>query len=408
MATSSRRIHAVVGLTITLDLMGLGLILPLKPFFAESFGASAVQVTLLTACFALAQMLFAPLWGRASDRFGRRPVILTSIAINACAYLAFAAAETLTALFLARIVAGFASASIPAAQAVISDTTPAGKRASGMGIIGAAFGIGFIIGPVLGGTLAQLDPRAPALVAAALAAVNFLMAARWLPETRPVRAALPTVTDAAPPQTWLPPAFWRLVGLLLMVKAAMALTEQCVGLLIEQTWVTAGPPETIVAQAAGLTSVVLVAVGLVAVAVQTLVIGRAVTRLGEGTVIAVGATLSGLAMLTVPLAVETRSFALLVVAFGLCAVGTSLLLPATMSALSQTVQTRHVGRAMGTAHAVSGLGRVVGPVCAGWLFQTAELAPFVLAAALFLVVPMVATVRASQPHTHGPAAQEGV
>ena len=143
------RTLGIVFFTVLLDLIGFGLIIPVQPFLAESLGAKASVVTLLGASFSLMQFIFAPFWGRLSDKIGRRPVLLISIFLSGLGYLAFGFAHQLTVLFLARMLSGFGGANIGAAQAIIADITTPENRAKGMGLIGAAFGLGFILGPVL-------------------------------------------------------------------------------------------------------------------------------------------------------------------------------------------------------------------------------------------------------------------
>src|SRR5437899_6493433 len=141
-------------LIVFVDLVGFGLVIPLLPFYALRFAASPQQVTLLLAVYSLMQLFTAPLWGRLSDRVGRRPVLMVSMAAAALAYLGLAFATALWMLFAARAFAGACAGNIAAAQAYIADATPPDQRAKGMGMIGAAFGLGFIIGPVVGGIVA--------------------------------------------------------------------------------------------------------------------------------------------------------------------------------------------------------------------------------------------------------------
>src|SRR5205823_1455614 len=166
----------ILFLIVFVDLVGFGLIIPLLPFYAERFGASPQLVTALLAVFSLMAMISAPLWGRLSDRIGRRPVLMASMAAAALAYLWLGLASELWMLFAARAFAGACAGNIAAAQAYIADVTPPEKRARGMGMIGAAFGLGFIIGPAVGGIVAGNDPatadlRTPGLIAAGLSLV---------------------------------------------------------------------------------------------------------------------------------------------------------------------------------------------------------------------------------------------
>src|SRR5437763_10329946 len=165
----------ILFLIVFVDLVGFGLIIPLLPFYAERFGASPQLVTALLAVFSLMAMISAPLWGRLSDRIGRRPVLMASMAAAALAYLWLGLASELWMLFAARAFAGICAGNIAAAQAYIADVTPPEKRARGMGMIGAAFGLGFIVGPVIGGIVAGSDLKTadletPGLIAAGLSA----------------------------------------------------------------------------------------------------------------------------------------------------------------------------------------------------------------------------------------------
>src|SRR5260221_2986884 len=169
----------VLFLIVFIDLVGLGLVIPLLPFYAERFGASPLQMTLLFAVYSLMSMLAAPVWGRLSDRVGRRPVLMASMAAAALAYFWLGFATQLWMVFAARAFAGICAGNIAAAQAYIADVTPPEKRARGMGMIGAAFGLGFIIGPVIGGVVAgsdlkTADLQTPGLIAAGLSATALL------------------------------------------------------------------------------------------------------------------------------------------------------------------------------------------------------------------------------------------
>src|SRR5271170_983371 len=181
-------------LIVFVDLVGFGLVIPLLPFYAVRFGASPQQVTLLLATYSLFQLFAAPLWGALSDRIGRRPVLMTSMAASALAYLWFGSASALWMLFAARALAGACAGNIAAAQAYIADVTTPENRAKGMGMIGAAFGIGFIIGPALGGMLAgsnveTANLRAPGIVACVLSVVALLGVILLLKESLPQGAA---------------------------------------------------------------------------------------------------------------------------------------------------------------------------------------------------------------------------
>ena len=180
----------ILFVTIFLDLLGFGLIIPLIPIYIQHYGGKPWTGGALLACFSLMQFIFSPIWGRTSDRVGRRPMILLSLIGSAISFMAFGAAPNLAVLFIARISAGIlSSASLPTAQAYIADVTPPDKRAGGMAMIGAAFGLGFALGPAISGPLSQhpvfgIAPLAmPAFFAAFMCACNFLFAVFKLPET---------------------------------------------------------------------------------------------------------------------------------------------------------------------------------------------------------------------------------
>jgi multidrug resistance protein len=178
----------IIFLTVFIDLLGFGIIIPLLPFYAEHFGGTALTVGLLGTSFSLMQFIFAPMWGRLSDRVGRRPVIMIGLFGSFVSYLVFGLANTLALLFVSRSFAGIMGATIPTAQAFIADTTTPENRARGMGIVGAAFGLGFIFGPAIGGFLSRWGHVVPPLFAASLSLANFGLAAFLLPESLKRRA----------------------------------------------------------------------------------------------------------------------------------------------------------------------------------------------------------------------------
>ena len=156
---------SILFLTVFVDLVGFGIVLPLLPLYADRFGASGTVVGVLVLSYSAAQLLFAPVWGRLSDRYGRRPILIIGLAGSTLSYLIFAYAGSVWILLLSRVMAGIGGANIPVAQAYIADVTPPERRAANMGLIGAAFGLGFIFGPVIGGLLAPISPELPGLAA---------------------------------------------------------------------------------------------------------------------------------------------------------------------------------------------------------------------------------------------------
>src|SRR3954470_8240300 len=173
----------IIFLTIFVNLVGFGIIIPLLPFYAESFGASPVTIGLLFAVFSACQLIAAPALGDLSDRYGRRPVLVFSLAGTVVSFVMLAMAHSITMLFLARIVDGLSGGNVSTARAYVADVTEPKDRARAYGLLGAAFGLGFIFGPALSGILAQVSYTAPIWAAAALTLVATIMAWFWLPET---------------------------------------------------------------------------------------------------------------------------------------------------------------------------------------------------------------------------------
>lgn len=381
--------------TVALDLLGFGLIIPIQPFYAESFGATPTVVTWLGASYSLMQFLFVPFWGRMSDRIGRRPVILLSVALGTLGYVMFGFAESLWMLFAARLLSGFGNANITTAQAIIADTTTGAQRTKGMGLIGAAFGLGFIFGPALGGVLGQFGLAAPAFGAAVLGALNWVFAWFMLPETRPEGGGqtrmMPweVLPQLAKRQNFLP-----IVWTTFVMTSGFALMEQALGLYIERIWV----PEALTAvgeardlalgRAAMLTTYLLVVIGVTATVVQGGLIGKLSRRFGETRLILVGMTLVATAMLLIPVAGHLDFYAGLFPVAVMLATGTGLATPSLNSLLSRSVDSHEQGGALGVGQSASALGRVVGPALSGWLFQQVFGAPFFVGAA-FMVVALV-------------------
>jgi MFS transporter, DHA1 family, tetracycline resistance protein len=379
--TQENRTLLVVFVTILMDLIGFGIIIPISPFFAESLGATPASITLLGAGYSLMQFLFAPFWGRLSDRVGRRPVILTSIAIATVGYVCFAFAESFYFLFLARLLSGFGTANFGAAQAVIADSTPPERRARGMGLLGAAFGLGFILGPALGGVLGQWGLRVPILAAAVLSSLNWCLAFLLLPETRPKSAVTAAPTRSPLSQVFAvgkDPNMRRLLMVFLVYSAAFSMMEQVLGLFIERVWVGAVPahPGESAGRASLLTAWCLILVGVTATIVQGGLIGKLVARFGEKRLLVTGCVIVGTSLILIPFAGMTGTFAIFLCVTTLLSVGSGISTPTLSSLLSRATAAGEQGHVMGVGQSLSALGRVIGPACAGSLFEWGIGLPF--------------------------------
>src|SRR6516165_840709 len=351
-------------LIVFIDLVGFGLVIPLLPFYALRFGASPQQVTLLLAVYSLMQLFAAPLWGRLSDRVGRRPVLMISMAASAVAYLWLGNATALWMLYGARALAGACAGNIAAAQAYIADVTKPEDRAKGMGLIGAAFGLGFIIGPALGGFLAGNDPatadvETPALVAAALSFVALCGVVLLLPESLPAdirglggraRSRLDAIADVL-----RRPVLSRLIQIFFLVILAFAGMESTFALwAIEQFgW---GP---------GQVGYVFAYVGVLSAILQGGLIGRLARRFGEERLLLCGLALIGTGLLAMLFA---HSIPRLAFAVSALALGMGLTQPSLNSLISRRAGREEQGEVLGVSQSVGSLSRVLGPVAAGFFF----------------------------------------
>ena len=365
-------------LIVVVDLVGFGLVIPLLPFYAVRFGAQAQLVTALLAVYSLMALLSAPLWGRLSDRIGRRPVLMSSLVAGVLAYMWMGAADALWMLFAARALAGMCAGNIAAAQAYIADVTTPENRAKGMGLIGAAFGLGFIIGPALGGLLAGNDPASadlatPAFVAAALSGVALLGVVLLLPESRPAEArqGMPARSRlAAILGTLRRPILSRLILIFFLVILAFSGMESTFALWAMRRfgW---GPSQV---------AYVFAYVGVLSAILQGGLIGRLSRRFGEERLLLAGLALIAFGLLVLPAA---RWLPLLALTLGALAVGMGLVQPSLNSLISRRAGREEQGEVLGVSQSVGSLARVLGPLAAGFLF--AELgrdAPYLWGAAL--------------------------
>ena len=365
----------VILLTSFLDLLGFGIIIPLLPFVAERTGASPLEVTLLMASYSLMQFLFAGAWGRLSDRIGRRPVLLISVAGSGLALLLFAFSTTYFALLLTRMLHGAMNANIGVAQAALSDISRPEERAKMMGYFGASIGLGFVFGPAIGGMLGAYALDLPALFAAGLAALNLGSAYLLLPETRQVHAGPARPWRILDVELWNRHDAGELRRVLIVVFLAMAAfsgMESVFALWTERRsgW---GALEN---------GLLFSYLGVVMVVTQGMLIRPLRARHSERALARIG--LIGVAVGLVALALA-NGLAGLLVATGLLAFFQGILQPNLTSTLSQAAAPGEIGRVLGAGQSVSALGRVVGPVLAGLSFTAWHIsAPFLVAAVITL------------------------
>ena len=358
----------ILFLIVVVDLIGFGIIIPLLPFYAEFFYADPATVGLIMATYSLTQFLAAPYWGQLSDRIGRRPVLLVSLAGSAVAYFWLGFADELWVLFAARALGGLMAGNISAAFAYVADVTTPKNRAKGMGMIGAAFGLGFIIGPAVGGILAGPDPinadyKSPAFAAAGLSMMAFALGVIFLKESlsREIRDRLKARTNkgrlAQFRRSLHFPNLSFLILMSFLATVAFAGLEATFAMWSRRQfgW---GPEQN---------GYLFAFVGILGAFIQGGLVGRLVKRFGETSLIIQGAGALCVGVLLIPFA---ETLPVLIIAMTVAGYGFSIISPALNSAISLHVDEENQGMVMGVTRSATTLARVAGPALAGLLFAS--------------------------------------
>ena len=371
----------VIFVTVFIDLLGFGIIIPLLPFYAESFGASAFTIGLLNTSFSLMQFLFSPIWGRWSDRIGRKPIILIGLLGSCLSYVTMALAPSLTLLFVARIVGGIAGANIPTAQAYIADVTTPENRAKGMGRVGAAFGLGFIFGPALGGLLSRYSPATPMWFAAALCLANFVAAWFLLPESRRASASTRTLGRMeAFRHAMKQPTLLLVLSLYFIVTMAFSAFEATFALFTEAKF---GYTTTSI-------GFLFAFIGVILSLIQGVFVGKVVKRVGERRLIPAAIFLISLSIGLIPFVWNVPT---LLVALAILAVGMGFNNPSLSSMVSKLSHEDDQGGVLGLASSIASLGRVVGPAWGGYLYDAYGMTtPYLAAASVMFTAFIVSFV----------------
>lgn len=356
---NNKKLISVI-LVVFIDLLGFSLILPLLPYYAATFGANGFVTGLLVASYAAMQFIGAPLLGRMSDRYGRRPILLLSIAGTSIGFLVLGFANALWMLFASRIIDGLTGGNLSVAQAYISDVTDAQDRAKGLGLVGAAFGLGFIIGPVSGGLLSQWGYGVPAFAAAALSLVNLLLVYFWLPEslTPEKRAEMPERRPAVNLNGLLVALRRPFTGSLLITRfffgLAFAILQTIFALYaLSRFHLTAVQ-----------TGYILTYVGVLSVVTQGFLVGRITRRVREDILIGVCVVVMAFGLLGWALA---PSVLFLLVIMAPTAVAGGLLNTILTSTLTKAVEPHEIGGIIGVSTSIESLTRVIAPILGGYL-----------------------------------------
>ena len=352
----------VLMVTAFVDMVGLLAVVPLLPFYALEFGANGLVIGLLVSSFSVAQLISAPLWGRVSDRYGRRPALLIGLGASAIAYVIFAFADSILILFISRLVQGAGGGTVGVIQAYVADATRPEDRAKSLGWLSAATNLGVAIGPVLGSLAATWGSAAPGLVAAALCLVNMVFAYYYLVEshTEAARRAAPQIGtsraaiarvvthsgEPAPRLIWIYTmaigAFQGMTAILaLFLAVQFGVTEKTIGFFFMY-------------------------IGAISVVTRAVVLGRLVDWLGEAKLARVGLVLLGVGLALLPL---TRDYLTLALAVALLPLGTAFTFPCTTALLSKAIAPHERGLYLGVQQTFGGVARVLAPIWAGFAWD---------------------------------------
>jgi len=391
----------ILMITAFIDMVGLLMVIPILPFYAKELGAGGLIVGMLVSSFAVAQLLSAPVWGRFSDAYGRRPAMLVGLAASAIAYVIFGFAHSLALLFISRLVQGAGGGTVSVIQAYVADATEPEDRAKALGWLSAATNAGVAIGPVIGSLTSQWGRAAPGLFAAALCVVNMAFAWRFLTESRDMKEAaeakanpaprgrsrdaiLHVITHSSAPASrliWIYAiamgAFQGVTSMLALYLAVrFSVTAKTIGFFFAYT-------------------------GVISVLTRALILGRMVDKYGEArlsrfgsTLLAIGiASLAFIRPLADPAGVAARlglpaaivaylPYLPLALAVALLPLGTAFTFPCVTALLSRVISSRERGLYMGVQQTFGGLARVIFPILFGWLFDLYIPLPFLISASL--------------------------
>jgi MFS transporter, DHA1 family, tetracycline resistance protein len=345
---------ATILLVVFVDLIGFGMIIPILPLYAKSFRAAEWQIGLLLGVYSFMQFLASPVLGYLSDRIGRKPVLLISLIGSAIGYTVMANAQSLTMLFIARIIAGICGASVGTAAAYIADITPPENRSRRMGLIGAAFGVGFVLGPAIGGILSHFWIAGPFWFGAGVALLNAIAVLLFLPEpekhVKRSEMAAPVNSNVVERTGGIA----ILVATYFVAIAGFAIVTMIYPLVLDRRF-SLTPTQI---------SLVFVFLGLVGAFIQGGAIGRLAKRFGDYKLTGAGLALMAISMLVMPLAHNMGLF--LLFTFGLAA-GNSLAQPTLTAIASRLTGASAQGRVIGTVQSAGSLGRVVGPAVGSYM-----------------------------------------
>jgi MFS transporter, DHA1 family, tetracycline resistance protein len=381
----------VLFLTVFIDLMGFGIVVPVMAFSAQEYGVDGMTLGLILGSFSLMQFLFSPIWGRLSDRIGRRPVLMASLFGNVLGFITFAFASSVAMLFASRILCGVAAASISTAQAYVADSTDDKGRAKGMAIIGMAFGLGLVLGPPIGGVLSSLGVQwelpatlLPGAMATLLSLTALLLAAFVLPESNPRKARGPERWSPIDTESWK--VFFRARGLRL---AGMSLA------VLMCTLASLSPILVLVGRdryglSAKEVGYLFGLMGVIVVVLQLTLVDRITRRIGDIGAALIGAGSLMLGLLLVPWTQDTR---MLIVATCLMGIGQGLCNPTLSAYISKMAPPTARGGILGVSSSLTALARVIGPALVGLAYDALRTPGALFSQAAIVTIAIVLAVR---------------
>jgi MFS family permease len=394
----------IVFLTVFIDLIGFGIVVPLVPVYSRHFGAQGLVIGAIIASFSAMQFIFSPIWGRLSDRYGRRPILLMSTAGAAASYVLFALSSglenhkaALGLMVLSRAFAGLCGGNITVAQAYIADISPPEQRSRRMGLIGMAFGLGFIFGPAIGGlSLKHLGSTGPGLIAAGLCAANFLLALFILAESR--KPSSEPIAHRPHFDQWVHTLTQPKIGLLVIVfflaTFCFSCFESTLPLVVSDNFhLNVQRDET----SASTVAYLFVFCGLIGALVQGGAIGRLVKRFGEAKLIGLSLVLTAISLALLPfiggtadlswgvlLRPEGRAWLAMLGALALLSIGSSLTRPPLFGLLSNLTSAQEQGANIGVAQGAGSLARILGPMFATGLLPYQPALPYLVCTGVLL------------------------
>lgn len=373
--------------TVFIDLVGFGLIIPVLPTYAQQLHASEWEVGCLIACYSVMQFLFTPFWGRLSDKVGRRPILLVSLAASALGYLIWGFSSSLAMLFVARAVAGAGNANIAVAQAYVSDVTTPENRAKGMGLVGAAFGLGFVLGPAIGGFCVGMGLQAIGFIAAGLSLLDLVLTIFMLPEP-PVRSNAATERFSKDKNFYFntinDPKLRTSLLIFFISTFAFANMEATIVMLTHKQFQFTAEQN----------SWMFTYIGLLIVFVQGGMIHRLTKKYGEKKLIGIGSIMVAIGLILTPI---TANLWVLGLALFFLAIGSGLNNPANQSMLSKLAPAERTGGVLGVGQSLSTLGRIAGPIVGGFSFQYLGMSSPYYIGAVAMVVAFILSLKLPDP-----------